>query len=80
MQAMVATMAGYTFTTEFTLADNSTVTLDAQGMLALSGAVQAHAEACRIRARTLRTLIFAEGITDDELAAIDIEAGWPSNT
>ncbi|WP_347269850.1 DUF4376 domain-containing protein [Rhizorhabdus histidinilytica] len=61
---------------DWTLADNSVVTLSAAQMIALGDAVEAHLQACQDAGTAIRALIDA---ADDEaaLAAIDITAGYP---
>lgn len=75
--ALVAKTAGAPYSVTWTMLDNSTVTLDADGMIALGLAVLAHVNACHDRARQLRAAI--ESAADmAELLSIDVTAGWPS--
>lgn len=80
LQATISALSGSPYSVIWTMADNSEVTLGREAMLALNSTVRAHVQACKTRERELRAMIFAEGITATELDAIDIEAGWPSNT
>lgn len=75
--ALVAKSMGLPYSVTWTLLDNSTATLDADGMIGLGLAVLAHVNACHDRARQLRAAI--EGAADmAELLSIDVTAGWPS--
>lgn len=74
--ALTASLLGGAFLVEWAAADNSTVQLDAAGMLSLQAAMTQHAAALHYRARTLKASVEAAA-TDSELAAIDINAGWP---
>jgi hypothetical protein len=74
--ALVAKSAQASYSIVWTLADNSTVTLNADQMIGLGLAVMQHVNACHTNARTLRDLI--EDAADmAELLAIDINSGWP---
>lgn len=74
--ALIAKVSNLPYTVTWTLLDNSTVTLDADGMIAMGLAVLSHVSACHERARQLRTAIEgAQGMA--ELLAIDVNAGWP---
>lgn len=75
--AAIAKQAGQPFSLTWTLLDNSTATLDADGMMAVGLSVLAHVNACHARARQFRTAI-EEAATISELLAIDVTAGWPS--
>lgn len=74
--ALIAQGAGAPFSSDFTLADNSVVTLNAAQMIGLGVAVGQYVEAVYGHARTLRDAIEA---AEDHgaLEAIDAEAGWP---
>jgi hypothetical protein len=65
------------FSEVFTMADNSEVTLDADQMIGFGVEVGTHIAAVHARGRDLRAAIYAEGVTADDLAALDLEAGWP---
>lgn len=80
LQATITALSGAFYTVIWTMADNTEVTLGREAMLALNSTVRAHVQACKARERDFRAMIFAEGITAAQLAAIDITAGWPSNT
>lgn len=74
--ALIAKSANAPYSVTWTMLDNSTVTLDADGMIGLGVAVLAHVNACHERARELRADI--EAATDmAELLAVDVSAGWP---
>lgn len=75
--ALIAKVSNLPYSVTWTMLDNSTATLDADGMLAMGLAVLAHVNACHDRARQLRTAIEAAA-TMAELLAIDVTAGWPS--
>ncbi|ABQ68534.1 hypothetical protein Swit_2175 [Rhizorhabdus wittichii RW1] len=76
LSATRAQMTGEPWSKEWTLADNSVVTLDAAQMIAIGDAVEAHLQACQDAGTAIRALIDA---AEDEaaLAAIDITAGYP---
>lgn len=78
LSAIIATNASQPFEVTWTLADNSTVTLDANQMVDVGTVVMSFVNACHEHARALRQQIDA---AEDEaaLAAIDITEGWPSN-
>lgn len=65
------------FATHWKMADNSVVALDGQEMIQLGVTAANFASACHDRARTLYDAIFDEEADAEDLAAIDIEAGWP---
>ena len=75
--ASLAMAASQAFEIDWTIADNSTVTLDGLAMIAVGIAVGAHVAACHAVARALRVEIeAAEDV--EELEAIDPEgAAWP---
>lgn len=75
--AMLAVQSGSPFEIEWTMLDNSTVTHSAAQMIALGVAVGQHVVACRSVATALREAINA-ATTIEEIAAVDIESGWPS--
>lgn len=76
--ALIAKSAGAPYSATWTMLDNSTVTLDADGMIGLGLSVLTHVNACHERARALRTEI--EAAADmAELLAIDVTAGWPNS-
>lgn len=75
--ALIAKVSNLPYSVTWTMLDNSTATLDADGMLAMGLAVLAHVNACHDRARQLRTAI-ESAATMAELLAIDVTAGWPS--
>lgn len=77
LAATIARGANQPYSVVWTLQDNTTVTLDADAMIAVGLAVMAHVDACYSRGRVLRAAI--DGAADmAELLAIDIEAGWPT--
>lgn len=76
--AVVASgLVGGAFTMDWRLADNSVITLDTAQMAAVGLAMSAHVAACQARKNALDAQI--DAATDaTALAAIDLEAGWPS--
>ncbi|EEG08943.1 DUF4376 domain-containing protein [Pseudogulbenkiania ferrooxidans] len=76
LAAQAALAAGQTFTLDWTCADNSTLTLDAVGVIGMPVALAQHAAALHTHARTLKAE--AEAAVDQAgLDAIDVQAGWP---
>ena len=74
--AVLANLNSQPFSEEFTLADNTTVTLDAAQMISLGVAVGENVADVYAHARTLRGEI--EAAPDDAaLDLIDRETGWP---
>lgn len=71
--ALSAFLAQVGYQRVWTFADNTTHTLGADDLKALNGLVQSHVEACRTRARELRTAIYAS----NDPSSIDINTGWP---
>lgn len=76
--AQIAMAAGQPFAEEFTLTDNSVVTLDATTAIGLGVAVGQYVSAIYANARALRDAIYAAA-DETALAAIDVSAGWPSS-
>jgi hypothetical protein len=76
-KARLAEEASVTFSEEFTMDDNSVVTLNSAKVRQLAMASAQYVSDVYARARELREAIFAHGITDEELASIDINSGWP---
>lgn len=75
--ALIAQVNSQPFTMDWTLRDNSVVTLNAAQMLAMGMAVLSYVGTAHGRARALRTEI--EGVADvPTLLQIDYTAGWPS--
>lgn len=76
LAAVIAQAAGAPFSMDWTLKDNSVVTLDAADMIAVGLAVMSHVNSAHAVARVLRATI--EAATDvGTLLQIDITAGWP---
>jgi hypothetical protein len=75
--ATIAKAAAAPFSEVFTMADNSEVEMDADQMIEFGVAVGQHISAVHARGRELRAAIYAEGVTSDDLAALDITTGWP---
>jgi hypothetical protein len=75
--ATIAKAAAAPFSEVFTMADNSEVEMDADQMIGFGVAVGQHISAVHARGRELRAAIYAEGVTSDNLAALDITTGWP---
>lgn len=64
------------FTIDWTMADNSVVTLDAPQMISLGLAAMLHVVACHERGRHLRQAIY-DSSSLEELESVYIESGWP---
>jgi hypothetical protein len=81
VMAMLAMQAGETFSTDWRMADNSIVSLDAAEMIQLGKTVANFVEAGQRRKNELDALIatISEVTTDDELADIEAQllTGWP---
>jgi hypothetical protein len=75
--AMLAVQQSAAFSVDWTMADNSVVTLDAPSMMLMGEAAGQYVAAIHERARVLKEQIEA-ATTMAELDAIDIEAGWPT--
>lgn len=74
--AVLANISAQPFAADFTLADNTVVTLNASQMIGLGVAVGQHVQAVYAQATALRQVI--EAAEDHEaLDLIDVEAGWP---
>ena len=58
------------------MADGTFVSLNAQAITAVAMAVRAHVQACFDREAVLKAQIEAAS-TEDEIAAIDLNTGWP---
>lgn len=65
------------FPIDFTLADNSVVSLDVDQMVKLGCAVGSHINDVYARARELRDQI--EASDEQALTEVDVEAGWPGS-
>ena len=77
LAAVIAQSASEPFSMDWTMLDNSVVTLDAAAMIAVGLAVMGHVNACHDRARVLRAEI--EGAANTAaLFQIDYLLGWPS--
>lgn len=76
LAAQAAQTAGQPFNIEWACADNSTLTLDAAGVIGMPVALAQHASALHAHARTLKMRVEAAG-SEAELDTIDIHAGWP---
>lgn len=77
LMAFMAKVGGIAFSVDFTLYDNSNVTLDADGMIGLGKEVGSYFVATHYFGKALKAS--ADAATSlEELDAIDIEAGWPS--
>lgn len=77
LMAMLALQNSQPFALSWTMADNTQVSLDAIGAIALGQEVGGYIAAVHGHAITLKTAIDA-ATSFAELAAIDIDAGWPS--
>lgn len=76
LDASIAQAAGQLYSVSWTMADNTSVALDAAGMIAIGAAVSQHMTDCHVRSQTLRSQIEAADLSS--ISAIDIEAGWPA--
>lgn len=74
-QAILA--SGKSYSVDWTCADNSTLTLDAAGIIGMPVALAQHAAALHDHARSLKAAVDAAD-SEAALAAIDIQAGWPA--
>lgn len=68
--AVAAVLGSSEFSVGWTAADNTTVTLDAQGLLGLSTALAAHSNTQHVRARSLKEQLDA---AEDEVAVKAVE-------
>jgi len=75
-QATFAAMANPDFVTEWVCADEYHLSLDAAGMIGLKMQFVIHGGACHARSEEIKAAIDAAQ-TVAEIAAIDMEAGWP---
>lgn len=79
LAALMAQQAGSAFSINWTLLDNSVVTLDAGQVIAMGEAVMAHVNAAHDRARGLRAMIDGAADIAGLLRVIPgMEEGWPS--
>jgi hypothetical protein len=74
---VLAGLAPSQFSINWTMADNTQVTLNASAMVAMGQAVAGHVAAVHGHARALKDAI-AAATTADQLASIDLESGWPA--
>lgn len=74
--ALTANAAGQPFSIDWLCADETVLTLDAPGMLALQGALVAHGQACHDASQAIKAQINAAE-TLAELSAIDVASGYP---
>lgn len=72
--AMLAQANSQSYSIDWTLADNTTITLDADGMIGLGLAVGTHVDAMYQAARVHKEAI--ESLDEGALASYDIMAGW----
>lgn len=73
--AQAAVAAGQPFVIDWTVQDNSVLTLDAQETIGMSVAMAQYANGLHQHARALKSQV--DGATNtSELEAIDIESGW----
>lgn len=75
--AILSLQASAPYSIEFTLADNTSIALDAAGMIALGQAVGIFIAVSHARSVALRAAIDAAA-DPAALDAIDIESGWPT--
>lgn len=74
--AVLSLVAQQPFEMSWRLLDNTSVEVDAQGMIAIGNAVLQHTKLCYERSWELKEQIGATE-TIDELQAIDLNSGWP---
>lgn len=74
--AKISKDAGLPFAVNWTLEDNSVVTIDADGMVALGFAVLGFVAACQDAGTAIRKVIEVAA-TLEQVAAVDITAGYP---
>lgn len=67
-----------TFSEDFTMADNSVVTLNSTSIRQVAAAAASYISQVYAHARTLRNAIYNEEITREQLEQLDIESGWPN--
>jgi hypothetical protein len=77
LTASTSIATGQPFSVDWAAADNTTVTLDAGGMLAMQAALTQRAAILHYYGRSLKARVEAAAALA-ELAGIDIEAGWPA--
>jgi Domain of unknown function (DUF4376) len=75
--AQAALSAGQPFAVEWVCADNTTLALDAAGLIGMPVALAAHANALHMHGRSLKAQITA-ATNAAELDAIDVLTGWPA--
>lgn len=68
---------GFPFADTWTMADNSEVPVDLAVLGDFALALGQHVKLCFARARELRSMIFADGVTIEQLEALNVEEGWP---
>lgn len=74
LSAMAAATVGAPFSVDWTCADNSTLALDAAGVIGMVAALAAHGNALHVHARALKDSI----MVSDDPASIQIDVGWPA--
>lgn len=74
--AQAALSAGQPFSIDWTVQDNTVVSLDAAATIGMSVAMAQHANALHQHARELKAAIDAAH-SQTALDAIDVETGWP---
>ncbi|HEX8412456.1 MAG TPA: DUF4376 domain-containing protein [Sphingomicrobium sp.] len=77
VMAMLAQSTGQPFEQRFTMADNSSVTVDAAGMIGIGLAAGLHVVACHAAAQAKRAQI-TSAETAEEIEAIAVDEGWPA--
>lgn len=76
LAAQTALAMGQPFAVDWTCADNSTLPLDAAGVIGMPVALAQHAAALHGHARNLKAAVEA-AMDAIALAEIDLQAGWP---
>jgi hypothetical protein len=66
------------FSEEFTMADNTVEVLDNQKVRKLALAMGIYVSKVYARARALRAEIYANNMTVEGLADVDVDSGWPT--
>lgn len=75
LAAQAALAAGQPFSIDWTTADNSTLTIDATGVIGMPVALAQYAAALHAHSRALKAAVEA-AVDQDDLDTIDIQAGW----
>jgi hypothetical protein len=77
LTASTSLATGQSFSVSWAAGDNTTIMLDAAGMLAMQAALTQRAASLHYYSRGLKDQVQAAA-TIDELTAVDIDTGWPA--